>query len=124
MPGLGIPGLKGEKVSNPDVPCFCCRRPAAQWRPHPFLPPAQGDCGVCQPAEVGSGPAGIKISDGSVRGKPGEPGPPGPPGIPGLGAEGKQVGLLSCFQESRTRLHVCRPTKSVHYTVTTTRMSL
>lgn len=62
--------------------------------PSSIPPPVQGDCGLCQPAEVGSGPAGFKMPDGSVRGKSGEPGPPGPPGPPGLGAEGKQVGLL------------------------------
>lgn len=50
----------------------------------------QGECGVCQPYEVGSGPAGIKMPEGT-KGKPGEPGPPGPPGPPGLGADGKQV---------------------------------
>lgn len=45
---------------------------------------------MCQPAEVGSGPAGYKMPEGS-NGKPGEPGPPGLPGLPGIGADGKQV---------------------------------
>lgn len=45
---------------------------------------------MCQSAEVGSGPAGIKMPEGT-QGKPGEQGPPGPPGPPGLGADGKQV---------------------------------
>lgn len=48
---------------------------------------------MCQPSEVGSGPAGYKMPEGA-KGKPGEPGPPGPPGPPGLGADGKQVRLL------------------------------
>lgn len=55
--------------------------------------PLQGECGLCQPAEVGSGPANFKMPEGS-RGDQGEPGPPGPPGPPGLGADGKQVRLL------------------------------
>ena len=48
---------------------------------------------MCQPSEVGSGPASIKMLEGT-KGKPGEPGPPGAPGPPGLGADGKQVRLL------------------------------
>lgn len=48
---------------------------------------------MCQALEVGSGPAGIKLPEGT-RGKQGEPGPPGPPGPQGLGADGKQVRAL------------------------------
>lgn len=63
----------------------------------------QGECGLCQPAEVGSAPAGIKMPEGT-RGKPGEPGPPGPPGPPGLGADGKQVRLLRKEKMASTRI--------------------
>lgn len=45
---------------------------------------------MCQPAEVGSGPANIQMPKETK----GEPGPPGPPGPPGLGADGKQVRFL------------------------------
>lgn len=50
-----------------------------------FLPPPQGECGVCQPTEHGGQPNGFP------EGQKGEPGPPGSPGPPGLGADGKQV---------------------------------
>lgn len=48
---------------------------------------------MCQPSEVGSGPAGIKVHEGT-KGMPGNPGLPGPPGPPGFGADGKQVKII------------------------------
>lgn len=66
--------------------------------------PPQGECGLCQPAEVGSAPANFKMPEGS-RGDQGEPGPPGPPGPPGLGADGKQVRLLK-MSLSKTKLNL------------------
>lgn len=58
---------------------------------------------MCQSAEVGSGPAGIKMPEGT-QGKPGEQGPPGPPGPTGLGADGKQVRLICYKKMACTRI--------------------
>lgn len=97
LPGLSLPGMKGEKVKSGQTYILIHFCPGeAGFHVLTFLllsALSKGECGVCQPFEVGSGSASLKMPEGTT-GQPGKPGPPGSPGPPGLGADGKQVCLL------------------------------